>query len=185
MTSRLRERTDGLYLNLGMRGRTIMRRTKRGNLYFVDVASEHLICRARTGDDGARRQLLRVIADQAVPLGDTPNPIQNLIQVAFSKAARSPEPEKELLKQLGFRVVGRPPAVLSPEQQLEIINLASDLHIENWRKGNGIRMSKQCKGGAKRIAKSIGITTQGLDKILDRWVVAVEVYAEWRRNEAE
>ena len=184
MTSHLRGRADALYLLLGMRRRTIVRQRKGGNLYFINFTTERLIHLARTGDKDARRQLLRAIAEQAVPSGVIPNPIQRLIQVAFSKAACASEPEKELLKQLGFRVVGRPRTVLSSEQEEEIFSLAFDLHIENWRRKGG-RMSKQCRARSERIAKSIGITTQGVYKILDEWVVAFEQDPEWKRNEAE
>lgn len=161
-----------------------MRKKLRGNLYFFDPAADRLILRARTGSNDARRQLLQAIADQAVPHGDLPNPLQRLIQSAFSQAARSSEPGKELLKQLGLRTVGRPRAELTPEQDGAIFSLAFDLYVEKWRR-KGCRMSKQCRARSKELAESIGITTQGLDKTLDDLVIGFEQDAEWRHNEAE
>lgn len=162
-----------------------MTKIKRQNLKFFDPASDRLILRARAGSEDARRKLLQAIADQAVPSGGPPNPIQRLIQSAFAKAAAASTPENELLNQLGLRVAGRPRVELTDEQQDIVFSLASDLYAEHWRRASGVRMSKQCSVRRNQLAKSIGITPQAVNKILDEWVVGFEQDAEWKRGEAD
>lgn len=160
-----------------------MKKRKKGNLYFLDLSADRLILRARHGSLEARRQLLQAVADQAVPDGDIPNPIQSLIKNAFSKAAQAAQPENELLKELGLRVVGRPRVELTEEQESAIFSLASELYGENWRRAEGCRMSKSCSTLRNQLANSIGITNSALDKILDDWVMGFEQDAELKRLE--
>jgi hypothetical protein len=160
-----------------------MKKNKKGNLQFLDPMSDRLIFRARHGSLEARRQLLQVVADQAVPDGDLPNPIQSFIKNAFSKAAQAAHPENELLKELGLRVAGRPRVELTEEQENAIFSLASELYGENWRRATGCRMSKSCSTLRNQLANSIGITNSALDKILDDWVTGFERDAALKRLE--
>jgi len=82
--------------------------SSRGNLYFFDPEESALISSARSGSLSARRRLLEEIAKQAVPAGDIPRPIQELVQKAFYSAAHSKDPAAALVKDLGLKVPGRP-----------------------------------------------------------------------------
>lgn len=162
-----------------------MKKRKKGNLKFFDPTADRLILQARAGSVVARRRLLQAIADQAVPHGDLPNPIQGLIQTAFSKAAQAVEPADELLKGLGLRTVGRPRVDLTADEEDAIFDLAVDLYGERWRYGRGCRLTKVYSERLKSLAKHIGVTETGLKKILDPWVAGIEEDAEWRRREAD
>jgi hypothetical protein len=157
----------------------------RGNLYFYAPDESALIAGARSGGIADRRRLLDEISKQAVPFGDTPRPIQALVQKAFYLAAHSKDPAATLLKELGLKVRGRPSAQLTDDQESAIVSLAFDLHYENWRRGRKVRMSKANSERRNALACSVAISPQALDKKLDALVEAIERDLEWRRQEAE
>jgi hypothetical protein len=156
----------------------------RGNLYFLAPEESALILSARSGSLSARRRLLEEIAKQAVPAGDIPRPIQELVQKAFYSAAHSKDPAAVLVKELGLKVSGRPSAQLTTEQDSAIFSLACDLHGENWRRGRKVRMSKMNSERRNALARSIAVAPQALDKKLYALVEALEQDLEWRRQEA-